>query len=96
MANTVHYDGQKTTITITEEGGEMLFQHWLDQTISGLMSAIATKKLEDVGKLEQRAHKRCTRKASSVKEHAQCVVMLMDDAAKLEKLRRTPTPDKRS
>ncbi|XGW22623.1 hypothetical protein V3C99_005107 [Haemonchus contortus] len=84
IPNTMHYDGQKTTITISEEGGEMLLQHWLDQSISGLMSAVATKKLATVGRFERAAHKRCTKKASSVKEHAQCVVMLMESEAKYQ------------
>ena len=44
QVNTAHYDGKKTTITISSEAGMELYQHWLDQTVSGLMAAVATEK----------------------------------------------------
>lgn len=42
--NTATYDGKKTTITVSSEAGIQLYQHWLDQAVSGLMAAVATKK----------------------------------------------------
>ncbi|KIH67192.1 hypothetical protein ANCDUO_02476 [Ancylostoma duodenale] len=42
--NTIHNDGKKITITITEEDGRKLCQHWTDQAVSGLMAAVATSK----------------------------------------------------
>ncbi|VDL71459.1 unnamed protein product [Nippostrongylus brasiliensis] len=44
VPNTIKYDGKKTTITVSTDAGQMLFQHWMDQAISGLMATIATKK----------------------------------------------------
>nr|CDJ95897.1 Protein of unknown function DUF644 domain containing protein [Haemonchus contortus] len=44
--NTAHYDGKKTTISISTEGGIELYQHWLDQAVSGLIATVATKKFQ--------------------------------------------------
>ena len=42
--NKAVYDGEKTTINLSPEAGEQLFQHWVDQAVSGLMAAVATKR----------------------------------------------------
>ncbi|EYC26032.1 hypothetical protein Y032_0011g1522 [Ancylostoma ceylanicum] len=83
--NTMHNDGKKTTITITEEGGRKLYQHWTDQAVSGLMATVATNKLKNVGHTEKLAHKQCNKKAKTVKEHAKCVVILLEAEEKYQK-----------
>ncbi|VDO56374.1 unnamed protein product, partial [Haemonchus placei] len=67
--NTAHYDGKKTTISISTEGGIELYQHWLDQAVSGLIATVATKKA---------AHQTCAKGATTVTAHAKCVVQLID------------------
>ncbi|EYC26024.1 hypothetical protein Y032_0011g1517 [Ancylostoma ceylanicum] len=82
--NTMHNDGKKTTITITEEGGRKLYQHWTDQAVSGLMATVATNKLKNVGHAEKVAHKQCNKNAKTVKEHAICVVLLLEAEEKYQ------------
>ncbi|WKX89417.1 hypothetical protein Q1695_008797 [Nippostrongylus brasiliensis] len=82
VPNTIKYDGKKTTITVSTDAGQMLFQHWMDQAISGLMATIATKKLETVGDVERSAHKECAKDSTTVKKHAQCVLALIEAEAK--------------
>uniref|UniRef100_A0A7I5E735 AAA domain-containing protein n=1 Tax=Haemonchus contortus TaxID=6289 RepID=A0A7I5E735_HAECO len=76
--NTAHYDGKKTTISISTEGGIELYQHWLDQAVSGLIATVATKKLENVPESERAAHQTCAKGATTVTAHAKCVVQLID------------------
>ncbi|VDK60188.1 unnamed protein product, partial [Cylicostephanus goldi] len=76
--NRAHFDGNKTTITISTEAGLELYQHWLNQAISGLMAAVATKKLQSVPDYFRAAHQACAKNASTVTAHAKCVVVLLD------------------
>ncbi|RCN34906.1 hypothetical protein ANCCAN_19244 [Ancylostoma caninum] len=83
--NTAHYDGKKTTVTISTEAGTDLYQHWLDQAVSGLMAAVATKKLESVPEYLRTAHQTCAKGAKTVQAHAKCVVVLLDAELKYQK-----------
>ncbi|KIH65235.1 hypothetical protein ANCDUO_04441 [Ancylostoma duodenale] len=83
--NTAHYDGKKTTVTISTEAGTGLYQHWLDQAVSGLMAAVATKKLESVPEYLRTAHQTCAKGAKTVQAHAKCVVVLLDAELKYQK-----------
>ncbi|CAJ0607441.1 unnamed protein product [Cylicocyclus nassatus] len=83
--NTAHFDGKKTTITISTDAGLKLYQHWLDQAISGLMAAVATKKLESVPEYLRAAHHTCAKGATTVQAHAKCVVTLLDAEVKYQK-----------
>ena len=42
--NKAFYDGRKTIINVSSEAGQQLYQHWVDQAVSSLMAAVATKK----------------------------------------------------
>ncbi|EYC25141.1 hypothetical protein Y032_0012g1724 [Ancylostoma ceylanicum] len=83
--NTAHYDGKTTTVTISTEAGTDLYQHWLDQAVSGLMAAVATKKLESVPEYLRTAHQTCAKGAKTVQAHAKCVVVLLDAEVKYQK-----------
>ncbi|EYC25138.1 hypothetical protein Y032_0012g1721 [Ancylostoma ceylanicum] len=83
--NTAHYDGKTTTVTISTEAGIDLYQHWLDQAVSGLMAAVATKKLESVPEYLKTAHQTCAKDAKTVQAHAKCVVVLLDAEIKYQK-----------
>ncbi|VDO62379.1 unnamed protein product [Heligmosomoides polygyrus] len=83
--NSAHFDGKKTTVTISSEAGTELYQHWLDQAVSGLMAAVATKKLENVSDIQKAAHQTCAKDAKTVQAHAKCVVMLLDIELKYQR-----------
>ncbi|EYC26036.1 hypothetical protein Y032_0011g1525 [Ancylostoma ceylanicum] len=83
--NTMHNDGRKTTITISTDAGLKLYQHWTDQAVSGLMAAVATNKLKNVGNAEKLAHKQCNKEAKTVNQHAKCVVELLNAEEKYQK-----------
>ncbi|KAL6735256.1 hypothetical protein Aduo_005714 [Ancylostoma duodenale] len=83
--NTAHYDGKKTTVTISTEAGTDLYQHWLDQAVSGLMAAVATKKLKSVPEYLKAAHHTCAKDAKTVQAHAKCVVVLLDAELKYQR-----------
>ncbi|KAJ1371634.1 hypothetical protein KIN20_033619 [Parelaphostrongylus tenuis] len=76
--NTAHYDGKKTTITISTEAGIELYQHWMDQAVSALMAAVATDKMSKVSESQRAAHQTCAKSAKTVQQHAKCVVVLLD------------------
>ncbi|KAK6728424.1 hypothetical protein RB195_005830 [Necator americanus] len=82
--NKMHNDGKKTTIIISTEAGLKLYQHWTDQAVSGLMAAFATNKLKNVGEAEELAHKQCNKDAMNVKQHAICVVRLLQAEEKYQ------------
>ncbi|VDK50825.1 unnamed protein product, partial [Cylicostephanus goldi] len=82
LPNTVQNDGKKIVITITEEAGRKLLQHWADQALSGIMAAVANNKLKSIGYTEKIAHKKCNKGATSVVAHAKCVVALLDAETK--------------
>ncbi|CAJ0587083.1 unnamed protein product, partial [Mesorhabditis spiculigera] len=73
-------DGTKTSIPMSAKDGVELMQHWMDQAFSGLMAAVATKKLANLKpEYRKKAHE-CNKKAHSVEEHADCVVLVLDMA----------------
>ncbi|WKX97573.1 hypothetical protein Q1695_013329 [Nippostrongylus brasiliensis] len=76
--NTAKYDGKTTTITVSTEAGLELFQHWVDQAVSGLMATVATTKLQNVPEVQKAAHHTCAKAAKTVVSHAKCVVALID------------------
>ncbi|CAJ0592574.1 unnamed protein product [Cylicocyclus nassatus] len=86
--NSVQNDGKKIVITITEEAGRKLLQHWADQALSGLMAAVANIKLRHVGYKEKLAHERCNKGATSMVAHANCVVALLDAEKKYQWLKK--------
>uniref|UniRef100_A0A1I7T9X1 Uncharacterized protein n=1 Tax=Caenorhabditis tropicalis TaxID=1561998 RepID=A0A1I7T9X1_9PELO len=63
-----------------EEATYQLIQKWVDQAASGFMSALMSTKLKDK-RLKSRhiiQHNNCTKEASSITEHAQCVVIILN------------------
>ncbi|CAB3398421.1 unnamed protein product [Caenorhabditis bovis] len=71
-------DENKTLIRISPEAGDELLQHWANQAMSGLMAAVAAKKIRS-GMLTRRdklSHNNCTNEAQNLRDHANCVVEL--------------------
>ncbi|CAO4377651.1 unnamed protein product [Caenorhabditis nigoni] len=78
--NEMTNDGNKTIVKISEEATYQLIQKWVDQAASGFMSALMSTKLHDK-RLKSRhisQHNNCTKLASSVTEHARCVVIILN------------------
>uniref|UniRef100_A0A8R1E6Z9 Uncharacterized protein n=1 Tax=Caenorhabditis japonica TaxID=281687 RepID=A0A8R1E6Z9_CAEJA len=63
-------------------------QHWTDQAFSGLMAAVATRRLNLANKYNKKKHEKCAGKAMDVKSHAKCLVELENDVVSSRWLKR--------
>uniref|UniRef100_A0A8R1DRV7 Uncharacterized protein n=1 Tax=Caenorhabditis japonica TaxID=281687 RepID=A0A8R1DRV7_CAEJA len=79
VKNSPYYKDKVLSIPITNEAGRELMQHWTDQAFSGLISAIATRRLNLAEKYNTKKHEKCAGKAMDVKSHAKCLVELEND-----------------
>ncbi|VDM67928.1 unnamed protein product [Strongylus vulgaris] len=70
---------------MSEESGNELYQHWVDQAFSSLMAAIATERLPKLSEAEKERHYKCAKKADDVRMHAKCVSMLIEAHAEQAK-----------
>uniref|UniRef100_A0A9J2Q0Z3 Uncharacterized protein n=2 Tax=Ascaris lumbricoides TaxID=6252 RepID=A0A9J2Q0Z3_ASCLU len=78
MPGAQYYDGKKMVIPISEEDTFELFEHWTSQAFSGLMAAVATKKMENLGVTDKSQLEACSKKADTVNKHAKCIVTIFD------------------
>ncbi|EGT34319.1 CBN-MLTN-1 protein [Caenorhabditis brenneri] len=65
---------------MSTESGEELLEHWSIQGFSGVIAAIATRRLTLVEKYHQAAHQKCASDAETISEHAKCLLQLEKDA----------------
>lgn len=93
------HDGQTTILPISDEAGLSLYQHWLDQALSGLMAAVAHQRLLlssiasnrstcRYGNLQSKERKRlekCSKIAKTAHAHAKCVSRILHVAPTLRK-----------
>ncbi|KIH51073.1 hypothetical protein ANCDUO_18844 [Ancylostoma duodenale] len=70
---------------MSEESGNALYQHWVDQAFSSLMAALATERLPKVSSAEKARHYKCAKRADDVQMHAKCVSMLLEANAEQAK-----------
>ncbi|ULU07385.1 hypothetical protein L3Y34_018848 [Caenorhabditis briggsae] len=91
-----YYKDKVLSIPISEEAGEELWQHWTDQAFSGLISAIATRRLNLVEKYDKKKHEKCSAKAHDVASHAKCLVALEGDGLTNRLLKRKKYFDQKS
>ncbi|PIC47248.1 hypothetical protein B9Z55_006665 [Caenorhabditis nigoni] len=91
-----YYKDKVLSIPISEEAGEELWQHWTDQAFSGLISAIATRRLNLVEKYDKKKHEKCSAKAHNVASHAKCLVALEGDGLTNRLLKRKKYFDQKS
>uniref|UniRef100_A0AC35FK37 Uncharacterized protein n=1 Tax=Panagrolaimus sp. PS1159 TaxID=55785 RepID=A0AC35FK37_9BILA len=66
-----------TKIDMGFEASIHLFRQWQDQAVSGLMAAIASKKISKVSREDAIAHEICAKSADTVLKHARCVSELL-------------------
>ncbi|KJH47023.1 hypothetical protein DICVIV_06910 [Dictyocaulus viviparus] len=88
VKNSPYYKDGIFNIPISDEHGNALYKHWVDQAFSSLMAAIATKKLQSMSTTERTRHHNCARKAKNLQAHAKCVSELLDVSAKVAKRNR--------
>ncbi|EFP05118.1 hypothetical protein CRE_04036 [Caenorhabditis remanei] len=74
-----YYKDKVLSLPITKEAGTELWQHWTDQAFSGLISAIATRRLNLVEKYDKKKHEKCSSEAHDITSHAKCLVALEGD-----------------
>uniref|UniRef100_A0A8R1E619 Uncharacterized protein n=2 Tax=Caenorhabditis japonica TaxID=281687 RepID=A0A8R1E619_CAEJA len=88
VKNSPFYKDKVLSIPITNAAGKELMQHWTDQALSGLISAIATRRLNLAEKYDKKKHEKCAGKAMDVKSHAKCLVELENDVVSNRWLKR--------
>uniref|UniRef100_A0A914ZF32 Uncharacterized protein n=1 Tax=Parascaris univalens TaxID=6257 RepID=A0A914ZF32_PARUN len=77
MPGAKYYDGKKMEIPISENDTFELFEHWTSQAFSGLMAAVATKKMKNLGITDKSQLEACSKKADTVNKHAKCIMTIL-------------------
>uniref|UniRef100_A0A1I7UWS0 VWFA domain-containing protein n=1 Tax=Caenorhabditis tropicalis TaxID=1561998 RepID=A0A1I7UWS0_9PELO len=80
MLKSPHYKDKAFHVEMSTESGEELLEHWSTQGFSGVIAAIATRRLSLVEKYHQIAHQKCASEAETISEHAKCLLQLEKDA----------------
>ncbi|CAB3404071.1 unnamed protein product [Caenorhabditis bovis] len=71
-------DGNHLRIDLNETSSEELLDKWLSQAVSGLMAAVASKRLATVPEEKKNIIQQCSKDAKDVPSHARCIVKLLD------------------
>ncbi|VDK48969.1 unnamed protein product [Anisakis simplex] len=78
MPGAQYYDGKKMNIPISNEAGKELLERWARQSISSIMSSIATERSEHLNEFHRNKLFKCSNRAENLQEHAKCVVDTID------------------
>ncbi|VDK45592.1 unnamed protein product [Gongylonema pulchrum] len=78
MPGAQYYDGKKLNIRISTEAGIELYERWVYQGISSIMSAIAKRHAETLNEYHRNKLYKCSRNAQNIVEQARCVVQAID------------------
>ncbi|EFP05188.1 CRE-MLTN-5 protein [Caenorhabditis remanei] len=89
-----YYKDKVLTLPISKKSRTELWQHWTDQAFSGLISAIATRRLNLVEKYDKKKHEKCSSEAHDITSHAKCLLVLEGDGLKNLLLKRKKYFDK--
>ncbi|KAK6025476.1 hypothetical protein OSTOST_08622, partial [Ostertagia ostertagi] len=76
--NHAYKDGNTLRLPFDANATEELLEKWLSQAVSGLMAAVAAKRLDHLDSADREEIERCSKKAYTVPEHARCVVKVLD------------------
>lgn len=71
-------EGNHLRVDLNETSSEELMDKWLSQAFSGLMAAVASKKISKMPAEHQDIIQKCSKEAKDVPAHARCIVQLMD------------------
>ncbi|VDN23679.1 unnamed protein product, partial [Gongylonema pulchrum] len=72
------YDGKKLNIPVSTEAGLDLYERWIHQGLSGIMSAVARKRAKDLNEYHRNKLYKCSKNAENVVEQARCVIQAID------------------
>ncbi|KAK5979265.1 hypothetical protein GCK32_000652 [Trichostrongylus colubriformis] len=83
-----YYKNGVFNVPMSEDSGNELYQHWVDQAFSSLMAALATERIPKVSASERNRHYQCAKEADDVQAHAKCVSALLEaNAEEAKKIR---------
>lgn len=71
-------EGNHLRVDLNETSSEELMDKWLSQAFSGLMAAVASKKISKMPAEQQDIIQKCSKEAKDVRAHAKCIVQLME------------------
>lgn len=71
-------EGNHLRVDLNETSSEELMDKWLSQAFSGLMAAVASKRISQVSAEHQEVIHKCSKEAKDVPSHAKCIVKLLD------------------
>lgn len=71
-------EGNHLRVDLNETSSEELMDKWLSQAFSGLMAAVASKRISKVSAEHQEIIQKCSKEAKDVPSHAKCLVKLLD------------------
>lgn len=77
-----HYKDKVFNVPMSTESGEELLEHWAVQGFSGVVAAIATRRLTLVEEYQKKNHEKCSSEAETLAEHAKCLLLLEENAHK--------------
>ncbi|VDK54880.1 unnamed protein product [Gongylonema pulchrum] len=73
-----YYDGKKLSIPVSTEAGIQLYERWVHQGISGIMSAVAKQRAAKLNEYERSRLYQCSKVAENIYQQAQCVSRVID------------------
>ncbi|CAB3404953.1 unnamed protein product [Caenorhabditis bovis] len=82
------YKDDVLKIPVNEDDTNELLEHWAEQAFSGLIAALATKRLKLVEPYDQERYEKCASKSDDIQSHAKCFVELEFDTLKNRWLKR--------
>ncbi|EYC44813.1 hypothetical protein Y032_0449g1670 [Ancylostoma ceylanicum] len=82
-----YQDGKTLRLPINETATEELLDKWMSQALSGLMAAVASGRLNQMDTDDREEVHRCSKAASTVPQHAKCVVKVLDSTKPVKRVR---------
>ncbi|CAI2347291.1 unnamed protein product [Caenorhabditis sp. 36 PRJEB53466] len=80
-------EGNHLRVDLNETSSEELLDKWLSQAFSGLMAAVASKKISKMPAEQKDIIQKCSKEAKNVQSHAKCVVRLLDAEKTIQNVR---------
>uniref|UniRef100_A0A8R1HI54 Uncharacterized protein n=1 Tax=Caenorhabditis japonica TaxID=281687 RepID=A0A8R1HI54_CAEJA len=96
MQNGAVKEGNHLRVDLNETSSEELLDKWLSQAFSGLMAAVAAKKISKMPAEQKDLIQKCSKDAKDVPSHAKCIVKLLDAEKSIPTLRRKPITQKKA
>ncbi|CAI5442261.1 unnamed protein product [Caenorhabditis angaria] len=87
--------GNHIRVDLNETSSEELLDKWMSQAVSGLMAAVASKKIKNLPEDERDIIQQCSKEAKNVPDHARCVVKLLDAEKTIKTVRKSHKHDEK-